>query len=122
MILLPESEFHLTGTPRNPSSVRNLLNQAPSFSQLTTNAVAEGVGDLPYVQSVIRHVKGVEPSNLVEADTLAIGFPTCLNYVSSELKRLLDETYYRFRKMEKINRLHNKLLQHLSVDYTKDII
>jgi multimeric flavodoxin WrbA len=48
----------------------------------------------------------VKPSDFVEADALAIGSPTYINYFSGELKRLLDDLKYSL-KMKTI-KLENK--------------
>lgn len=77
------------------------------FTDNMAKAIAEGVEEVPYVKAVIRRVNEVKPSDFIEADALAIGSPTYLNYISGELKYLLDETKY-ITKYEKINRFKNK--------------
>jgi len=83
------------------------------FTDKMANAIAEGVKEVPYVEAVIRRVNEVEPSDLAEADAIAIGSPIYMEYISGELKHLLDKTFYRFVKLvhmgkEKINRLQGK--------------
>jgi len=78
------------------------------FTDNIAKAIAEGVEEIPNVKAVIKRVNEVQPSDLAEADALAIGSPTYLDYISGELKHLLDNTYYKFHKEEKINRLAGK--------------
>jgi len=83
------------------------------FTDKMADAIAEGVDEVPGVKAVIRRVDNVEPSDLAEADAIAIGSPTYLNDISGELKHFLDNTYYKFVKLvlhghEESNRLEGK--------------
>jgi multimeric flavodoxin WrbA len=83
------------------------------FTDKMANAIAEGVKEAPHVEAVIRRVNEVQLSDLAEADAIAIGSPIYLDYISGELKHLLDKTYYNFVKLvhsgkEKTNRLQGK--------------
>lgn len=60
------------------------------FTDNMAKAIAEGVEEVPNVKALIRRVNEVQPSDFVEADALAIGSPTYLDYISGELKHLLD--------------------------------
>jgi len=83
------------------------------FTDKMANVIAEGVEEVPHVKAIIRRVNEVEPSDLAEADALAIGSPTYLDDISGELKHLLDNTFYKFVKLvhlekEKANKLEGK--------------
>jgi len=78
------------------------------FTDNMAKAIAEGVEEASNVEAVIERVNEVEPSDLAEADALAIRSPTYLNYISGELKHLLDSIYCKLRGAEKINRLKGK--------------
>lgn len=83
------------------------------FTDKMANAIAEGVKEVPHVEAVIRRVNEVALSDLAEADAIAIGSPIYLDYISGELKHLLDKTFYKFVKLvhmekEKTNRLQGK--------------
>lgn len=75
------------------------------FTDNMAKAVADGVEEVPNVKAVVKRVNEVESSDLAEADALAIGSPIYLDCISGELKHLLENTYYKFGKAEKINKL-----------------
>lgn len=71
----------------------------PSCTQIIPRSLI-GVEKFPNVKAVVKRVNEVQPSNLAEADALAIGSPTYLDYISGELKCLLENTYYKSCKKE----------------------
>lgn len=78
------------------------------FTDNIAKAIAEGAEEIPNVEAVIKRINEVQPSDLAEVDALAIGSPIYLDYISGELKNLLDSIYYKFHKAEKTNRLEGK--------------
>ena len=83
------------------------------FTDKMANAIADGVKEVPHVEVVTKRVNEVDLSDLAEADAIAIGSPIYLEYISGELKHLLDKTFYNFVKLvhmgkEKTNRLQEK--------------
>lgn len=78
------------------------------FTDNVTTALVEGVEQIPNVKAAIKRINEVQPSDLADADALVIGSPTYLSYISGELKDLLDNTFYKFTKAEKTNRLEGK--------------
>lgn len=83
------------------------------FTDNMAKAIADGVKvpdalAFPDVETVTKRVTDVEPDDFAEADALAVGGPIYLGYISGELKHLLDNTFYKFTKAEKTNRLEGK--------------
>lgn len=77
------------------------------FTDYMAQAIAEGVDSNTYLdaKSVIKRVNEVELDELGEAGALAFGTPIYLDYISGELKHLLDNCHYFFNKKEPENRL-----------------
>ena len=86
---------------KNIKRVLIITHCRKGFTDNIAEAIARGVKEVSNVKVVIKRVNMVQPSDLFEADAVAIGSPTHLNYISGELKRLLDDVYYKFYFVEK---------------------
>lgn len=85
-----------------------LTHSRKGFTDNMAKAIADGVETVFSVDARIKRVNEVRPSDLAEADGLAVGSPAYLGYITGELKNLVDNSYYKFHKIEKTNRLKGK--------------
>jgi multimeric flavodoxin WrbA len=85
-----------------------ITHSRKGFTDNMAKSIAQGVNKVQNVKAVIKRVNEVQLSDFAEANALAIGSPIFLDYISGELKHLLDNVFYKFHKKEKINRLKGK--------------
>ena len=80
------------------------------FTDNIAEAITEGVNPEIYLdtKSVIKRVGEIKLQELADADALVFGSPIYLGYLSGELKHLLDNCYYFFKKFNPRNSLARK--------------
>jgi NAD(P)H dehydrogenase (quinone) len=63
-------------------------------------AIAEGVGQIDGVETVLRHTREVTKDDFVAADGLIVGSPVYFGTMAAQLKQVLDEFVGVRKKME----------------------
>jgi NAD(P)H dehydrogenase (quinone) len=57
------------------------------------HAVVEGAKEMPGVEALLKEAHQVSVDDLVSADALAFGSPTCFSYMAGVVKAIFDKAY-----------------------------